>query len=375
MEERSGRNGSKEKISGRAYFLLALWSAGILVLFAVGGYFGTRLLRGYREETETFRAAWFSGATAEAGSKASEPAMHPGSRPVDVNVGVYINRIGEFSLKESGWTADFDVWFRWTGDLVSPGEDFVIVNGQVDSREKMASYSNGGERYERYHVRARLTKHFDPSRFPFGDEVLSLQVEDGAHGAETIRYVADGRNSGIGALGVPSALRIKNALAVVKLFTYESDRGDPRKSAGKEDIFSRFVFTLIVEPPSLGIYLPMFQALFASIAVSLIVFFIKPTHVDPRFGLGVGAFFAAVGNNIAVASILPQAKQMTLSSMVNAAGLATILLTLVQSSISLYILDTLGLNSLRRLFDKVSFVLFLTGYTAVNLLLPLSARA
>jgi hypothetical protein len=51
----------------------------------------------------------------------------------------------------------------------------------------------------------------------------------------------------------------------------------------------------------------MFQALFASVAIALIVFFIKPIHVDPRFGLGVGAFFAAVGNNIFVGSMLPPA--------------------------------------------------------------------
>jgi hypothetical protein len=299
--------------------------------------------------------------------------LPPGAEPVEVRVGVYINRIGEFSLRESGWTAEFDIWFRWTGDGVKPGEDFEIVNGQVDSREKMEEYSNGRERYERYRVKARLTKYFDPSRFPFSDEVLSLQVEDRLNGAKTMRYVADERDSGISNLGVPRSLNITNSLAVVKLHDYRSGLGDPRSSAGAGDIHSRFIFSMLVDPPSLAIYIPMYQALFASIAIALIVFFIKPTHVDPRFGLGIGAFFAAVGNNIAVVSILPQSKQITLAGMVNAAGLATILLTLVQSAISLFILDTMGLNRLRRLFDRVSFVVFLTGYAVVNLLLPLAA--
>jgi len=373
MEEGFGQSGSNETITRRAFFLLSLWAAGILMLFAVGGYFGVRQLKGYREETERFRQTWIAGDMVEAGAPTPELALPPGAEPAEVRVGVYINRIGEFSLRESGWTAEFDIWFRWTGDGVKPGEDFEIVNGQVDSREKMEEYSNGRERYERYRVKARLTKYFDPSRFPFSDEVLSLQVEDRLNGAKTMRYVADERDSGISNLGVPRSLNITNSLAVVKLHDYRSGLGDPRSSAGAGDIHSRFIFSMLVDPPSLAIYIPMYQALFASIAIALIVFFIKPTHVDPRFGLGIGAFFAAVGNNIAVVSILPQSKQITLAGMVNAAGLATILLTLVQSAISLYILDTMGLTRLRRLFDRVSFVVFLTGYAVVNLLLPLAA--
>jgi len=373
MEEGFGQSGSNETITRRAFFLLSLWAAGILMLFAVGGYFGVRQLKGYREETERFRQTWIAGDMVEAGAPTPELALPPGAEPAEVRVGVYINRIGEFSLRESGWTAEFDIWFRWTGDGVKPGEDFEIVNGQVDSREKMEEYSNGRERYERYRVKARLTKYFDPSRFPFSDEVLSLQVEDRLNGAKTMRYVADERDSGISNLGVPRSLNITNSLAVVKLHDYRSGLGDPRSSAGAGDIHSRFIFSMLVDPPSLAIYIPMYQALFASIAIALIVFFIKPTHVDPRFGLGIGAFFAAVGNNIAVVSILPQSKQITLAGMVNAAGLATILLTLVQSAISLFILDTMGLNRLRRLFDRVSFVVFLTGYAVVNLLLPLAA--
>jgi hypothetical protein len=375
MEERFAQTGSKETITRRAYFLVALWAAGILLLFAVGGYFGVRQLRGYREETEKFRQTWIEGATVKAGAPAPELALPPGAKPVEVRVGVYINRIGEFSLRESGWTADFDIWFLWTGDLVSPGENFQVVNGQVDSREKMAEYSNGKERYERYRVKARFTKYFDSSRFPFSDEVLTLQVEDAAHRAETIRYVADERGSGISNLGISRVLKIKKSSAVVKLNDYVSGRGDPRISAGAGDVRSQFVFIMVVEPPSLRIHIPMFQALYASIVIALLVFFIKPTHVDPRFGLGIGAFFAAVGNNIVIYSALPQADKMTLGAMVSAIGFGTILLTLVQSTISLYILDTLGLNRLRRLFDRVSFVVFLTGYVVVNLLLPLAARA
>lgn len=60
--------------------------------------------------------------------------------------------------------------------------------------------------------------------------------------------------------------------------------------------------------------------------------------------------------------------------MVTMIGLATIFLTLVQSTISLYIEDSMGQERLRRLFDKVSFIVFLIGYGVVNMMVPLAAR-
>jgi hypothetical protein len=111
------------------------------------------------------------------------------------------------------------------------------------------------------------------------------------------------------------------------------------------------------------------------VAIAFIVVFIRPIHVDPRFGLGVGAFFAAITNNILVGTSLPPVGRFSLTAMVNALGLATIFLTLVQSTISLYIEDTMGREKLRRFFDQVSFAVFLIGYTATNLLLPLAAKS
>jgi hypothetical protein len=96
--------------------------------------------------------------------------------------------------------------------------------------------------------------------------------------------------------------------------------------------------------------------------------------VDPRFGLGIGAFFAAVGNNIYIGSVLPYSSQISLASMINAVGLLTIFLTLVQSTISLYIFDTKGRERLSRFFDHVSFAVFLIGYLTINLVLPISAK-
>ena len=372
-QEGVGQEDFKDPISHAGYSFVALWAAGLLLLYAIGGYFGARTLQGYRAETEKFREAFIKSQTIEPGTKA--PEISVSQKPVEVQVGIYVNRIGEFGAREGGWTADFDIWFRWTDARIRPGETFQLVNGEVHQREKKETYARGRERYERYRVRARITKFFDPSRFPFSDEVLTIQVEDGARGEEKLRYVAEDRGSGISPLGIPRHLAFPKTLATVKYHSPESARDDPRIPPGTAEVHSRFIFAMLGKIPGLQIYLRNFQALFASVAVALIVFFIRPIHVDPRFGLGVGAFFAAIANNIFVGTSLPPIARLSLTTLVNTLGLATIFLTLVQSTISLYIEDTMGREKLRRFFDKVSFTVFLIGYTVTNLLLPLAAKS
>jgi len=369
------QNDLKDTITIRGFLFVILWAAGILLLYAVGGYLGVRTLLTYRAETERFRQTWIGSATTEPNVQAPEIKMAPGAKPVDVLVGIYINSIGELSLKESGWTADFDIWFRWTGDEVRPGNNFEVVNGQIDQRDKKEAYVTGREHYERYRVKARLTKFFDASRFPFSDQGLTVEMEDSTHEAERLHYVADEQGSGINRLGVPQSLKITKSLMTVKLHSYGSRRGDPRFSPNTADVHSQFIYAMLVSPPSTALYIKMFQALFASVAVALIALFIKPIMIDCRFGLPVGGFFASVANNIFVGGILPPGEGITLTAMVNTIGLATIFLILVQSTISLYIEDTMRQERLWIFFDKVSFVVFLIGYAAVNLMLPLAARS
>jgi len=256
-----------------------------------------------------------------------------------------------------------------------PGEGFQVVNGEVESRRKIAAWARAGEQYERYRVKARLAKLFDPSRFPFSEEELTVQVEDAAHGPETLRYVADPRDSGVNPAGAPRSLTIGRSEISSRPNDYGSRMGEGGFTSAGGGARSRLVFAAFAGLPGMAVYLRMNQALFVSVAIALIAFFIRPTFVDPRFGLGIGAVFAAVANNIYVQTMLPPSAQVTLAQMVYASSLATILLTLVQSAVSLYILDTLGGERLYRFFDRASFAVFLAGYAAVNLALPLAAGA
>jgi hypothetical protein len=373
--ENPSRKALNEAVTARGYFFITLWALGMILLYGLGGYLGANKLRGYKAETERTRLTWLASETTDGRASVPKIEITPGREPVDVSTGIQINRIEEFSLDKATWVADFDIWFRWSGDRVSPGEHFQVLNGDIEFREREESLAEGNDHYERFNVRARMSFNLDSGRFPFSDQVLTIQIEDAANGAGILRYVPDERDSGVSPLGVPGSLKVIRPITTVKIQLYESRRGDPRLPEGAADVHSRFVFAALIAAPGAPLLTKLFQALFASVAIAVLVFFIKPTQVDPRFGLGVGAFFAGVSNNIYVRSFFPYSDRICLPDMINAIGLATIFLTLVQSTISLYILDTLGREKMRRLFDHVSFAVFLIGYATANAALILAARS
>ena len=374
-EEMFDRNEPKDTITPESRRLVMLWAVSVLLLYAIAGATGVRSLEAYRADIEKYRQAWMEGPTTQPGAPAPLVQVEPGKPTVNVVVGVFVHHIegGLGGIKESTWNTDFDVWFRWTGEGIEPGENFQVVNGTIEAKEKEETHVAGNERYERYRVKVRLAKFFDVSRFPWSKGVLSIQLEDGREAAGRLQYVADEKGSGLSPIGIPQGMVITDTLARVLLHNYGSGFGDPQLSPGATQVHSRFVFGIFGSLSSLPIYIRMFQALFASVAAALIALFIKPIHVDPRFGLGVGALFAATANNISVGEIVPYTDQLTLTTMINALGLTTIFLSLLQSTISLYLFDTRGREKLSRFFDRVSFVVVLLGFVATNLILPIVA--
>jgi hypothetical protein len=347
---------------------LAAWTVFILMLYAAGTLGGASLLRAYRADTEQARQAGLAdihAPMAHAGA-ARGPVPSPRHEALSVEVGAGVRRVGAVTPREAAWTGEFTIWFRTpAGAAIDPGAGFRIVNGETLAREQTAGEIRAGRRYQEYRVAARMSKMFDGARFPLGDEALLVEIEDVGHAADQLRYVADARDSHVAPDAMPPNVR----LAAAKLFVREH----VHRSGGERVARSRFVYAMLAAPNGYGIYLKLFQALFASVAIALLALYIRPSEIDARFGLPVGAFFASVSNVAAIMPLLPPTNRIALTDMINLAGMATIFLVLVQSVIALWLVDTLGRERLAHRFDRLSFAALLAGYAALNLALPLAA--
>lgn len=354
-----------------------LWiSALILVaIFVALGWYTVSTVSRQRTESAERHQARMDPKAAEAGRTAAETELPPGAKPRRVKVGIYLDGIASVSLLDSEWSPVFYIWFRWTDEDINPGETFNIVEGEIASKQLLASKVENGEHYALYLVEAKVTKFFNTSRFPVDDHLLTLAIEDGSRRWEELEYVPDLEGSNISSrVKMPGYKALKTAL-VVKPHAYKSNFGDPAMPAGTRRTYSQLIYGIWNGRTGYGPYLKVFVGLFAAAAIALLAFFIKPTDVDPRFGLGVGGFFGAVANTLLSASMVPDSGILTLMDLVNGVGAITIFLTLVVSTISLHLYDIRGEVALSRAFDRVAFIVFAVAFGIINLMIPLAGFA
>lgn len=369
----SGTSRQSDSLSPRKRRLVLLWGIGLLLVFGMGGSLAIR--SEYRNKTSAIHRHQqrIDPNLAEDGATAADLAVPPGSNPVRVECGIYLDRIAEISIKEMTWTADFYLWFNWKGELSDPGEKVQIVDGWIESKEKQEEFTHGDVHHARYRVVAKITKFFDESRFPRDDHVLTINIEHPPTQRSELLFVADEENSGVSSRVKVAGYGIRRIAALEKPHAYRTTRGDPRLPAGAKSTYSQFRMCLWIARDDWGLYVKMFLSLFVAAIIAMLALFVKPTHVDPRFGLGVGALFAAVANSYITSALVPDTGVATLSDVVNQIGIVTVLTTLVQSTISLYFLDTRGDAALSRYFDRVSFAILFIGYVVLNVVLPLAA--
>lgn len=86
----------------------------------------------------------------EGGTNPPAAAADPSANPVQT--GIYVDRVVDLSVKNTSWTVDFYLWFRWKGNGADPGEKLQIVDGAIESKEKVDEYLGGGEHYVLYRV-------------------------------------------------------------------------------------------------------------------------------------------------------------------------------------------------------------------------------
>ena len=372
-DEHSHQVGERDAITSAERRNIWIWAIMLTALFATAAVVTARAVYKNKIAATERHSDRMNPDAGEGGTKPPPTALPAEANPVRAHAGIYVDRIIDLSVKEARWTVDFYLWFRWNGTGVDPGENFQIVDGSIESKVKAEEYVSGDEHYVLYRVVARITKFFDVSRFPRDDHILTISIESPASERSKLLFVADKESSGVSSRVRIAGYSTYQQAILEKPHAYRSTHGDPRLPAGTEKIQSQLRMGIWIHRQGSGFYLKMFVALFVGVGVAMIAFFIKPTDVDPRFGLGVGALGAVIVNTYITSSLVPDTGVMTLADIVNHVGIVTIFLTLLQSAISLYLYERRGKKTLSRLFDKVSLMVFIAGYLVINVVLPWAA--
>ncbi len=319
-----------------------------------------------RREIEDVRA-YLDPDTPDPGRTAADRVSTDSAEQVEI--GVYILQVRELSIHDSRWQVIFDIWFEWRGERKSPFENLVLINGSLDSSHLHEQIEDGDLHYERYEIAATLTKEFHVAHFPLDEHLLVLAFENARSKRQDLLFVPDASGSEVSSQVSIPGYRIRGMECVESPRSYKTARGRPGVSPSVRDTFSQARFAVRIVRDGWGLYWKMFQALFVAVAISLLPLFVRPTNLDPRFGLGVGALFAAVANVYVVGSFVPNTDYFALADIVNLLGIITILITLIESVVSLWVCETSDDPGLAQRLDHYSFWCIVIGYVVANALL------
>jgi len=353
-----------------------LWFGFLVVAYVTADAYMTSALLADKEQASLRHETRFDPELTEPGKTAAETrAVDLDREPESIVVesGIYLDRVFDISIRDSRWGADFYIWFRWTDGKGHPGENFQVVDGVIRSKSLDKSFQDGDTHYELYRVTAEITKFFSAVRFPRDDHLLTIKVEDSKHQKHDLRFVPDVAGSDLSSRARIPGYEVYRTDLVVKDHSYKTRRGDPRLPEDYKANYSQLIYGVWIKRPGWGLYVKLFLGTFASASIALLVFFISPEHAGPRFGVGVGSFFAGVASNYVISRQIPQTSTIGLPDFVTGVVLVTIFLTLLSSVISVRFHGTLGRPELIRRFDMAAFALFLAGIATLMVTLALSA--
>lgn len=355
---------------------LWMWIVVMSAVYLAIGYMATSVVQGEKTASAASHALRMTADKVEAGQTPPEALPATGNF-IPVTVGMYVDGIDNFSIKDSFWSTTFFIWFRWSGNPeLDPGKNFQLVDAKIEKKELVDQYfGTDGTNYQRYRVAAKITKFFNTTRVPLDDHMLNIHVEDASRDASQLRYVADDASNISSRVKVPG-YNMTGFAKVVKSHTYKSSYGDPRTAgSGHNKTFTDFTVAISVKRSSMGVYFKIFIGLFAGMLLTFTSFAIRASEGGPRVSMPVGSYFGAVANSYLVSSMLPSSGQFGLVEYVSFLGLFTIFTCLLATVVSMYVWHIIGDKDFSRAFDKATLTTIGLGYVIINILLPFCAYA
>jgi hypothetical protein len=293
-----------------------------------------------------------------------------------VTAGVYVDEISDVSIRELSCRVGFSVWFCWPETASLTAEDlleFTVLNGRVESSELEQQFVSAGQRYLRCRVLAELSVRWELDRFPLDRQQIVLAIEHSRLSASELRFAADTAGSRISSRVVVPMWEVIDYSVLDTSHAWQTGRGDPRRSSVEPVNWSQLRVVISLRPRGWGFHLKLFQCVYVAVAIAAVALLIPANCLDPRFGLGVGGLFAAVANSWMTSGLIPDTGLMTLADVVNGVSILTILVTVLESTLSLHLYETCGLRDLSRFLDKGCFLLLSVGYVVFQVSIVLAS--
>ena len=228
-----------------------------------------------------------------------------------VYTGIDLNEISNLDVKNSTFTADFYIWFRYEGDFDESKIEFVNAVNPVELGNPSAQDAYNGQTYHAYRVKADFESNFNFRAYPFDEQNLNITIRNRDLTREQLTFVRDD-------LRLLDDQTLKDQLnkvivggwEVIDVNVYsdilrsDSTLGNPRLSnAGVE--YSIFNVDTIIQRNAVNFSIKNLFPIFAVLVLAYLAFFIPAGEFGMRVSLGINAIMNTAFFSLKVSSDLP----------------------------------------------------------------------
>ena len=250
-------------------------------------------------------------ATTEPAATEAAPAPAPEvTLPQEVTVGVYINDIQQLDLQSHSYAMDFYVWLRWKNPDATPAATLEYMNpfqlwGHISTPLYEAPQDlPDGSKYMAVRYQGQFNSKLPLEKYPFDSQNLIFEFEDNSAGAGTQIFVPDTNPITLNPeLTLPGYVLGTPTLTVASK-PYPTNFGDTRLT--QLEPYSRVTVSVPVHRPKLTYALKTIMPIFLVAACAALVFWIHPSFVEGRIGMGITALLTLVALQLTTNSLLPE---------------------------------------------------------------------
>jgi hypothetical protein len=247
------------------------------------------------------------------------------SGPNEVTVGVYVNDIQQL---------DFYVWLRWKNPDINPAAKLEYMNpfqlwGHIPTPlyEEPQSLPDGSK-YMAIRYQGQFNSKLPLEKYPFDTQNLIVQFEDSSSGAAKQIFVPDTDAITLNPeMTLPGYILGKPTLTVESK-PYPTNFGDT--SLTSPEPYSRVTFDVPVHRPSLTYAIKIILPIFLVVICAAFVFFIHPSFVEGRIGMGITALLTLVALQLTTNSLLPEVDYLMMIDMLYFAAYIYVIASLGQ---------------------------------------------
>jgi hypothetical protein len=275
------------------------------------------------------------------------------AQPDTVSVGSYVISVHDINFRDKQYTMRFWLWFVYDNPAFDFSKQLDIPNAKSIDAPEIILDSLNGKAWAIMKMKAAMKESWNVLDFPFDKQHLKVQIENTLFDNRSLVFKPDIKGSTFDKKEAIDGWEIVNFKVSEKTNDYETGFGDPSPNRSLQN-FSSFLIEMDIQRNAWGLFMKIFIGMYIAFLISIISFTIRPSELEPRFGLPVGGLFATVGNKYIIDSILPESSSFTLVDSLHTLTFLGIFATLVVSAIALQYHDNGNNEAAKRVNQKGS---------------------